>query len=310
MHRAASLRLVGAVILAAITLLASPAPASQIIVHSERSLYRNIFVYQTDDLRCLVFTKLNVPAGRESARQSCIDLHDPDKVVFNYVKMLAGSLFVQPAPKKILIIGLGGATLPDLFARVLPDTKIDLVEIDPAIVKVAHDYFHFSETENMSVTIEDGRVFVRRAGGQDVKYDMIILDAFTDEYIPEHMMTREFIQEVKAILQPDGVLAANTFTSSVLYDNESVTYQSVFPRFYNLRKNNRVIIARNGELPSQAELEASAAKMSPSLLPFGISVDPLLALFSTQADWRTDARILTDQYSPANLLNGLGRRYR
>ncbi len=296
------------IVAAAFLLAPIPPAAAEQVIHSERSLCRNIFVYQTDDLRCLVFTKSNVAQSYGRDRQSCVDRHDPDKVVFNYVKMITGALFIDPTPGRMLIIGLGGGTLPALFSRVLPDAKIDIVELDPAIVTIAQDYFNFHKTENMSVTVQDGRVYVKRVAATERRYDLIVLDAFTDDYIPEHMMTREFIEEVKAILRPGGVVAVNTFTGSMLYDNESATYRTVFPRFYNLRMNNRVIIARDGDLPDPAELEANARKVAPALAPFGIETDQLLALFSTAADWRTDARILTDQYSPANLLNGAGRR--
>ena len=80
-----------------------------------------------------------------------------------------------------------------------------------------------------------------RAG---TKYDVVMLDAFDHEYIPEHLLTREFLTEVKSLLSPQGVLVANTFSSSRLYDHESTTYADVFGTFYNLKRDNRVIIAR------------------------------------------------------------------
>ena len=76
-----------------------------------------------------------------------------------------------------------------------------------------------------------------------------MLDAYERQYIPEHMLTREFLTEVRSLLTPDGVVAANTFSSSRLYQNESVTYRSVFGPFYNLKSGNRVILAANGALP-------------------------------------------------------------
>ena len=77
-----------------------------------------------------------------------------------------------------------------------------------------------------------------------------MLDAYEHQYIPEHMLTREFLSEVRSLLAPGGIVAANTFSSSRLYQNESVTYASVFGQFYNLRSGNRVILATNAPLPS------------------------------------------------------------
>jgi spermidine synthase len=149
----------------------------------------------------------------------------------------------------------------------------------------------------------DGRVFVKRALREQQRYDLIMLDAFDHEYIPEHLLTEEFLREVQGLLAPGGVLAANTFSSSKLYDHESVTYSAVFGTYFNLKRENRVIIASQAPLPDRAQLESNSALLAEAFRPLGISADTLLPLFSTTADWDTRARKLTDQYSPANLLN-------
>ena len=237
------------------------------------------------------------------ARQSCISIKDPDNLVFNYTKMMLGALYLQPAPDRILIIGLGGGTLPSTLSRILPKAKIDTVEIDPAVVRVARKYFNFHMTSTVTVSEEDGRVFVKRAIKKGVKYDLIMLDAFDHEYIPEHLLTKEFLSEVKKVMMPGGVLAANTWSSSRLYDHESVTYESVFGRFFNLRLNSRVILAKYAAMPSKTEIAKNARALEERLKSFGTGADFLLPLFSTDRDWRADAKVLTDQYSPSNLLN-------
>jgi spermidine synthase len=270
---------------------------AETVVHTERSLYRNITVYESDDERCMRFTK------QISARQSCISLKDPDRLEFNYTKMMLGALYLQPEPDKILIIGLGGGTLPSTLSRILPKAKIDIVEIDPAVVGVAQKYFNFRITPVVAVSEGDGRVFVKRAIKKGMKYDLIMLDAFDHEYIPEHLLTKEFLREVKKVMTPGGVLTANTWSSSRLYDHESATYESVFGKFFNLRLNSRVILVKNDGLPSRSVITKNAEALEARLKPFGVGADFLLPLFSTNRDWRIDARVLTDQYSPSNLLN-------
>jgi spermidine synthase len=130
-----------------------------------------------------------------------------------------------------------------------------------------------------------------------------MLDAFDHEYIPEHLLTQEFLQEVRTLLTPDAVLAANTFSTSRLYDHESTTYAAVFGRFFNLKRENRVILFTNRPPPSPTELLAASEQLDASLKPLGVDSGALVALFSTQVDWDKTARVLTDQYSPANLLN-------
>ena len=274
------------------------AHADQRMVHSERSLYREVLVYENGDVRCMCFTR-HCRVGR----QSCFDTKHPDRIVMNYPKMMLGALYVNPQPQSVLIIGLGGGTLPRALRQLLPETRIDVVEIDPAVVRVASRYFGFLASDKTRVIESDGRVYVKRALRGTQRYDLIMLDAFDHEYIPEHLLTQEFLEEVKSLLAPNGVLAANTFSSSGLYEHESVTYAKVFEKFFNLKRENRVIVTRLGALPDGEELRANSRQFVAAFDRYGFNAAELLPLFTQERDWNPNARVLTDQYSPANLLN-------
>jgi spermidine synthase len=284
--------------LAGTWLLLSGVAGAQELIHSERSLYRQVLVYEESGTRCLCFTR-QCAIGR----QSCMELTNPDRLVFEYTRMMLGSLFLNPTPHDVLIIGLGGGTLPHALEQLLPDAHIDVVEIDPAVVRVAAQYFHFKPDARLNVFEEDGRTYVRRVGREHRTYDLVMLDAYDNQYIPEHLLTREFLTEVHALLRPGGVLAANTFSSSRLYQNESVTYRSVFGEFFNLKSGNRIILWRDGGLPMMEEVRQNARRFSTAFGRMGFTPDSVLERFSTTVDWDPKARVLTDQYSPANLLN-------
>jgi spermidine synthase len=284
--------------LAAFAFAGLAAAADLKLLHEERSLYRQVLVYQDQGNRCLCFTR-QCTIGR----QSCQSLAHPDRLVFAYGKMMLGSLLMAPAPKHVLVIGLGGGTLPRALLKLVPGVDIDVVEIDPAVVRVASNYFDFNAGPQVHVIVEDGRTFVKRMGRAGKHYDLVMLDAYDHQYIPEHMLTVEFLQEVKALLPPGGVLAANTFSASRLYDNESVTYAKVFGEFFNLRSGNRIILARIGGLPPIAEVRAAAVRYEQAFAPLGFAGAEVLELMPGRADWDRGARLLTDQYSPANLLN-------
>lgn len=289
-------------LLALFASFATTPSAAMNTIHTEKSLYRNIVVYEEDGERCMSFTRRN-----QTARQTCQSLSDPNQFVFTYTRMMMGALYLNPRPRDILIIGLGGGVLPTALAKMFPDARIDVVEIDPAVVKVAQQFFGFSPDQQVRVFEEDGRVFAKRAGKSGRQYDLIMLDAFDHEYIPEHLLTQEFLFEVKALLTADGVLAANTFSSSRLYHHESTTYQAAFGSFYNLRValKNRIILIKMDGLPPLDAIKANAVALEEKLKPLGFGGDWLVPLFSTERDWDAKARILTDQYSPSNLLNGI-----
>jgi spermidine synthase len=286
-------------ILLLLSLVAAAPVSAQTLVHSEKSLYREVLVYEQNGERCMCFTRMC-----RIGRQSCINLQDPHRFALNYTRMMmAGTLFMGPAPKRVLIVGLGGGSIPTALAEVLPNTQIDVVEIDPAVTRVAKQFFGFKNGPKMRVIEMDGRVYVKRALREGTKYDTILLDAFDHEYIPEHLLTREFLEEVESLLTPQGVLVGNTFSSSRLYDHESTTYASVFKTFFNLKRENRVIVARPAGLPSAGAIREKALEYELVLRGFGVDSLSVLPLFTTRPDWDTKARVLTDQYSPANLLN-------
>ena len=269
-------------------------------IHEERSKYRDITVTQVGDRRCLLF---NVHRGDRN--QTCMMVDDRDLLVFDYTRMSFSGLLLKPDPEDILVIGLGGGSIPMTFADLFPNAKIDVVEIDEAVVRVAEEYFYYSDTDNMTVYVDDGRPFIKRAGIRGQKYDYIVLDAFSGDYIPEHMLTREFLEEVKAIMTEDGVLVANTFSTSRLYDHESVTYQRAFGEFYNFKlptSGNRIIIAQLDALPPRGEMVEESRRIAPSLEKYGVRLTEYPRRLTTRVDWDMSRRELTDQYSPGNLL--------
>ncbi|MGO2010759.1 spermidine synthase [Pseudoalteromonas sp.] len=281
-------------------LLLSTSLAHAEVIHKERSLYRNILVEETADLRCLKFDE----KSRKSS-QSCMYKSKPNKLVFNYTKMTFASLLMIDNPQNVLIIGLGGGTLSNVIHELYPNAAIENVEIDPAVIKVARDYFSFIETDKVTSKVQDGRIFIKRAALKKEQYDWVILDAFNGDYIPEHLLTKEFFAEVQSVLAPDGVVAANTFSSSKLYQHESATYAAVFGDFINVstdKNSNRIIY----EMPSEEALDARVNKLAPMLKKYDVDIEKLRnSLFYTKGnrDWPEDTKVLTDQYSPANLLN-------
>ncbi|QBY04326.1 spermidine synthase [Thalassotalea sp. HSM 43] len=269
------------------------------VISEERSLYRNILVDEQGDLRCLKFS-----VKRKTSSQSCINMASPDTLVFDYTKYMMAALVFHPNPKRVLIIGLGGGTLSNTLAQMYPGIVIDNVEIDPAVIKVARKYFDFRESEQVKSYPQDGRIFIKRALRKEQQYDVVILDAFNGEYIPEHLLTKEFLQETQGVLSENGVLIANTFSSSKLYDHETATYHAVFGSFYEIEKGfkrgNRVIVATNNS--KSRDVSKAIEQLKISLRPYGVDINTVLALMELNDDVDEDVRVLTDQYSPANLL--------
>lgn len=242
-------------------------------IWQQRSMYRNIIVLEGNGHRCLTF-------GARSDRQSCIDLANPGKLIFGYTQRIFEALQHIPKINRILIIGIGGGSLPMAIRETYPDTHVDAVELDQEVINVALRYFQFKPDEKLSVFAEDGRVFIRKSNRQNIKYDVIILDAFDKDYIPEHMTSAEFLSQVKRALRKDGILLANTFQATNFSKYEESTYQYVFGRIFEskISNGNRIIIA------------GQQASTLASKLPDSHPVSP------------SNAAVMTDRFSPANAL--------
>src|SRR3954469_9224725 len=120
--------------LALAALFVAPAALAETILHTERSLYRQIVGYADDDLPCMRFPRV------ATARQSCQSRGEPRRLVFEYLRMMMGALYLGPPPRRVLVIGLGGGSLVTALESVLPQAHIDAVEVDPAVVRVAREY--------------------------------------------------------------------------------------------------------------------------------------------------------------------------
>lgn len=280
------------------------APISQAkILEEERSLYQNVYVIKEDGVICMRFRQ----KSHHDLSQSCVFDDGSKQLIFDYYKLVMGATFFLDNPKDILVIGLGGGVLVSAYQDIYPGANITSVEIDPVVAKMAKKYFGYSDKgEQYETHLKDGRVFVKRGLRKDKRYDFILLDAFNSDYIPEHMMTKEYLEEVKRLLKPNGMVVANTFSSSALFDHESETYKAVFGELYQIRfnnqKNNRVIVVSNSKLPTKEKLLKKVKEFKPILLPYGVETSKIYDAINTEINWDTDAKVLTDQYSPANLL--------
>ncbi len=107
---------------------------------------------------------------------------------------------------RLAVVGLAAGTVAKQYTQVYGPTPIDGVEIDPEIIAVGRRYFAMNEP-NLHVFVADGRTFMRFSRST---YDVVMVDAYKPPYIPFQLTTKEFFQEARAHLAPDGVIMLNT----------------------------------------------------------------------------------------------------
>ncbi len=237
--------------------------------------------------------------------QGGIYVNAPDKLLFEFTRMGFVSLaFLDREPKEVLFVGLGAGAMPRYFNARYPDANVDVVEIDQDMMTVAQKYFLFRERGNMKVHIDDGRLFVKRSRK---KYDVIVLDAYQNDYIPFHLTTLEFLREVKSRLKDDGVVVANITSPyrNKFFDSMVVTYRKAFPHltiFKGKISANFIFVATTGlKQKDMASIESGAAKIQKAR-KFDFDLAEIAARHedSSAYEW-SDAKVLTDDFAPVNL---------
>ncbi len=137
------------------------------------------------------------------------------------------------AVQSLLVIGLAAGTTPTQYTQIYGPIPIDGVEIDHAIVQVGRDYFAMTYP-NLSVHIGDGRTYMAQT---QARYAVIAIDAYRLPYIPWHLTTVEFFQQVHAHLSDEGVVAINvghTPEDWRLVDAMVATLRQVYPAVHTL----------------------------------------------------------------------------
>ncbi|EME71895.1 hypothetical protein H261_01572 [Paramagnetospirillum caucaseum] len=118
----------------------------------------------------------------------------------------AGAAHLVPAPRKVLVLGLGAGVIPAAFeAR---GAAVEVVEINRRAFDAARDHFGYRPGPATTLVFADARTQVR---GCAPDHDIVFVDLFSGDGIPEHLLTREFFADVRGCLAEEGVVAINSF---------------------------------------------------------------------------------------------------
>jgi spermidine synthase len=239
--------------------------------------FNDILVAQKGQMRELWFVRHN-----EYFLQSRIDIDRPDSLVLIYSKMMMGSLLFLPAPQRILMIGLGGAALPNFIQSWFPETEVDIVEIDPMVIHLAKKFFFFKGTDRCRVHEADGRVFLRQLPAAG--YDVVFLDAFKSGSIPYHLKTLEYYKEIRRVMAPGGVAVSNLYgKSNRLKPRDIKTFAEVFGQVYAFEDAEEVATVL---MAVDQDRQWSAEELRRSAAEFAAKKTLLLSMSDVAATYR------------------------
>ena len=169
-------------------------------------------------------------------------------------------------PERIAILGNAAGTTARAYGHYFPEAAVDGVEIDPELERVGLEYFDMGSNRNLSVHNEDARPWLRRSEGG---FDVIMVDAYRQPYIPFYLATREFFELARDRLAPGGVVVVNAGHPEGNDDLEKVlsaTMAEVFPSVLRdpIEPTNTLLIG-TGAPASAANLTRAAREFPPEL---------------------------------------------
>ena len=240
------------------------APVAERVIHTSASGFSEALVVSetSSGLRVLRFEA-------DGARQSVVKLGNPDFLELAYAQAFPIALAWMPEPRRVLVVGLGGGSLPSFMRRRMPRAHIDVVELDPAVVDVAKAWFGFREDKLLRVHVGDGRRWIENT---TERYDLIVLDAFDAKSTPYSLVTREFMQSVSGALSPNGVVVCNIWGpgANPIYNSVVRTYLDVFPSVAIVdleHAGNKLLLAgRSAAPPARDEVLRRAAELNRRLM--------------------------------------------
>ncbi len=213
---------------------------------------------------------------------------------------------LEPEAKSCLVVGLGLGLAPSWYAQ--QGIQCDVVDINPAVVEIAKEYFNFKASGD--IFIEDARYFLNSTKR---RYDYIVLDVFSGDITPSHLLSVEALSLMRDRLTSKGVLAVNlvgsikqeTFmTASVIKTLQSAfDVVEVFPTFSPAESDNGVgniaVMAYQG-LTRTLQPDPDRFQPHPNVAK-AVFLN-LGQRFQFPAD--TPAIVLTDDYNPIDFFDG------
>ncbi|HEX2044293.1 MAG TPA: fused MFS/spermidine synthase [Gaiellaceae bacterium] len=222
--------------------------------------------------------------------------------------LLVPPLLERPV-ERMLVVGNAGGTVARAYGELYPDVAIDGVEIDPEVSEAARRYMGLGDNPRLDVITADGRPYLELT---DETYDVIVVDAYHQPYIPFYLATKEFFQAVREHLTPGGVVALNV--ASVPGDDRlsravGSTLLAAFPqawRWKPLRFNELVLgldrPATRTEI--EARVAGAPAAVAPLVPLFRQGLEPVRRVERPLTDDRAPVEWLTDRMIVEHIAEG------
>ncbi|WP_034292098.1 fused MFS/spermidine synthase [Herbaspirillum sp. RV1423] len=243
------------------------------------------FSFDSDDMRTLHFDDRYI--------QSAMRISAPDELLLSYTRAMMAFLLFQREPASILIIGLGGGSLPKYCHRILPRAKITVLELDADVIALRDKFAVPAESERFQVVHTDAKDYVETT---DQRVDVILHDGFDADGLAPSLSTESFYAACRKTLSDDGVLVSNLWGDagnlSLVMDRLWTVFDAKLWWSSVSTSLNRVVWAVNGNGLSVPALHTQAVRLD---LIYDLSFVALVERIQTaQGKSRAEFKAISD----------------
>jgi spermidine synthase len=206
------------------------------------------FIIEDGRTRNLFFTVASV--------QSAMRLDDPHALVAPYTRKMMAFLLFRPAPRHVLMIGLGGGSLAKFCYRHLPRTRITVVEISAEVIALRDEFAIPPDDARFEIIHDDGAAFLASAR---LSPDIVLIDAFDELGVSPLLASPGFYGAASRCMTPDGVLVLNLSGMKSRYAAHIENVRAAFPgpvRLVEVEGDDNVLLFAFSR-PQVAELSDS-----------------------------------------------------
>jgi len=168
------------------------------LIYEAEDEWGYIYVVDTETHRILSFDTV--------IQQSCMDLKHPEIITLDYLKAVV-LIFAFTSPKSMMILGVGGGDLMRALVHVMPNLKVNAVELRAEILAVSERFFLLPMQGNITYYADDGRRYLENAA--DNSTDVIFSDMFSVSGVNAYQNKAQFLSHCHRALSDDGWLVAN-----------------------------------------------------------------------------------------------------
>ena len=213
--------------------------------------------------------------------QGAMRIARPWHLELDYTKEMMASLLLRDDsrfPRKVLMIGLGAASLTKFLYRNYPLAKLTIVEIEPQVVAAARHFFKLPEDPlRLNIVIADGVEYITST---DKTWDLILVDGFDENARAGGLDTLPFYQAVRAHLSDNGIMSVNLLGRSKGFEESVARIRTAFEdralAFPSCDSGNTIAFAASGETVrlSLADLKEQASALKEKT---GLNLQPALS---------------------------------